>query len=128
MGFKLTSFICLLLLFFFCVQPVLAEDTSEDESTDEESTSNISSGLDKGLTLDLLNQDPDPVKPGDVLEIRLSIQNTGYDDLENCVLEIKPEYPFKAISGETLVKNIGTLGKRYEDNRQKVVKFKLGVE
>lgn len=128
MGFKLTGFICLLLLFFFCVQPVLAEDTSEDDSTEDESTSNISSGLDKGLTLDLLNQDPDPVKPGDVLEIRLSVQNTGYEDLENCVLEIKPEYPFKAIAGEPLVKNIGTLGKRYEDNRQKVVKFKLGIE
>lgn len=128
MGFKLTGFICLLLLLFFCVQPVLAEDTSEDESTEDESTSNISSGLDNGLTLDLLNQDPDPVKPGDVLEVRLSIQNTGYEDLENCVLEIKPEYPFKALAGETLVKNIGTLGKRYEDNRQKVVKFKVGLE
>lgn len=128
MGFKLTGFICLLLLFFFCVQPVLAEDTSEDESTEDESTTNISSGLDNGLTLDLLNQDPDPVKPGDVLEIRLSIQNTGYDDMENCVLKIKPEYPFKALAGETLEMNIGTLGKRYADNRQKIVKFKLGVE
>lgn len=133
MGFKLTGFICLLLLLASCVQPVLAEDSSETdssetESTEDESTSNIGSGLDKGLTLDLLNQDPDPVKPGDVLEIRLSIQNTGYEDLDNCVLEIKPEYPFKAIAGEKLVQNIGTLGKRYEDNRQKVVKFKLGLD
>lgn len=122
MGFKLKGFICLLLLLSSCVQPVLAEDSSENEST------SISSGLDKGLTLDLLNQDPDPVKPGEVLEIRLSIQNTGYEDLENCVIEIKPEYPFKALTGETLVKNVGTLGKRYEDTRQKVVKFKLGIE
>jgi len=122
MGFKLKCFICLLLLLSSCVQPVLAEDSSENEST------SISSGLDKGLTLDLLNQDPDPVKPGEVLEIRLSIQNTGYEDLENCVIEIKPEYPFKALTGETLVKNVGTLGKRYEDTRQKVVKFKLGLE
>ncbi|WP_243684514.1 hypothetical protein [Methanosarcina barkeri] len=98
MGFKLKGFICLLLLLSSCVQPVLAEDSSENDST------SISSGLDKGLTLDLLNQDPDPVKPGEVLEIRLSIQNTGYEDLENCVIEIKPEYPFKALSGETLVK------------------------
>ncbi len=122
MGFRFTGFVCLLLLLSSCVQPVLAEDSSENEST------SISSGLDKGLTLDLLNQDPDPVKPGEVLEIRLSIQNTGYEDLENCVIEIKPEYPFKALTGETLVKNIGTLGKRYEDTRQKVVKFKLGLE
>jgi hypothetical protein len=123
MNHKLTGFVCLLLLFSLCVQPVLAGDALEDEST-----SNTSSGLDKGLTVDLLNQDPDPVKPGDVLEVRISIQNTGYNDLENCVIEIKPEYPFKALAGEKLVQNIGTLGKRSEDNRQKVVKFKLGLE
>ncbi|HEY3362770.1 MAG TPA: COG1361 S-layer family protein [Methanosarcina sp.] len=119
MNHKLTGFLCLLLLFSLCVYPALADDGS---------TSNTSSGLDTGLTVDLLNQDPDPVKPGDVLEVRISIQNTGYEDLKNCVMEIKPEYPFKALAGESLVQNIGILGKRSEDNRQKVVKFKLGVE
>ena len=84
--------------------------------------------LDKGLNISLLNQDPDPVKPGDVLEISLSIENTGYKDIENCVLEVKPEYPFRALTGEKLVENIGTLGKRSEDDRRKVVKFKLGIE
>ncbi|MDM7918485.1 MAG: COG1361 S-layer family protein, partial [Methanosarcina sp.] len=92
-----------------------------------ESTINTSS-LDKGLSVDLLNQDPDPVNPGDVLEVRISIENTGYDDIENCFVEIKPEYPFKALSGEKLVESIGTLGKRSEDDRRKVLKFKVGVE
>lgn len=92
-----------------------------------ESTLNTSS-LDKGLSVDLLNQDPDPVNPGDVLEVRISIENTGYDDIENCFVEIKPEYPFKALSGEKLVESIGTLGKRSEDDRRKVLKFKVGVE
>lgn len=119
MNHKFTGFLCLLLLFSLCVYPALADDGS---------TSNTSSGLDTGLTVDLLNQDPDPVKPGDVLEVRISIQNTGYEDLKNCVMEIKPEYPFKALAGESLVQNIGILGKRSENNRQKVVKFKLGVE
>ncbi len=135
MNLKLTSFICLLLLLFSCAQPVLAEDTLEDEnsleddsSVEEESTSDINSGLDKGLTVDLLNQDPDPVKPGDVLEVRLSIQNTGYKDLENCLVEVKPDYPFRALAGEKLIQNIGTLGKRSEDDRSKVVKFKIGIE
>jgi hypothetical protein len=92
-----------------------------------ESTINTSS-LDKGISVDLLNQDPDPVNPGDVLEVRISIENTGYDDIENCFVEIKPEYPFKALSGEKLVESIGTLGKRSENDRRKVLKFKVGVE
>ncbi|MDD3245761.1 MAG: COG1361 S-layer family protein [Methanosarcina sp.] len=84
--------------------------------------------LDKGVNIDLLNQDPDPVNPGDVLEVRISIENTGYDDIENCYLKIEPDYPFRALSGEGLIKNIGTLGKRSEDDRRKVVKFEIGIE
>jgi hypothetical protein len=89
--------------------------------------SNLTS-LDKGLSVDLLNQDPDPVKPGDILEISLSVENTGYKDVEDCVLEVKPEYPFRALTGEKLVADIGTIGKRSDDDRRKVVKFKLGIE
>ncbi len=92
------------------------------------STLDTNASLDKGLSINLLNQDPDPVKPGDILEVSISIENTGYKDIENCFMEIKPEYPFKALSGEKLVENIGTLGKRSEDDRMKVVKFKVGIE
>lgn len=112
------SFIFVFLLsIFVCSGTTLAE-----------STLNSSSSLDKGINIDLLNQDPDPVNPGDVLEVRISIENTGYNDIENCFVKIEPEYPFKALSGENLVESIGTLGKRSEDDRRKVLKFKIGVE
>jgi len=117
MGLKqFTGFICLILLSLslLCCGPSMAASNLSD--------------LDKGLSIDLLNQDPDPVKPGDILEISLAIENTGYKDIEDCVLEVKPEYPFKALTGEKLVENIGTLGKRSEDDRRKVVKFKLRIE
>lgn len=109
-------------LFAFLLSIFVCSGTSLAES-------NISiSSLDKGISINLLNQDPDPVKPGDVLEVRISIENTGYKDIENCFIEIKPEYPFRILSGEKLVENIGTLGKRSEDDRRKVVKFKVGIE
>lgn len=137
-GFILSIFLCLSV----CSGPVLAaEDSSSvlesdstgesddnaDENTDE-NPDEIQVSLDRGLSIDLLNQDPDPVKPGDILEVRLGIENTGYEDVENCVVEIKPEYPFKSLSEEKPVKNIGTLAKRSESERRKVVKFKLGIE
>lgn len=84
--------------------------------------------LDNGITIDLLNQDPDPVKPGEILEIRLSVQNADTDEVENCVVKLESEYPFEAIEGEELIKKIGTLGRRYTDDRNKVVKFKLRVK
>lgn len=113
---QFTGFICLILLSLsLCCDSTLATSTLDTE-------------LDKGVNISLLNQDPDPVKPGDVLEISLSIENTGYKDIENCVIEVQPEYPFRTLTGEKLVENIGTLGKRSEDDRRKVVKLKLGIE
>lgn len=84
--------------------------------------------IDRGISADMLNQDPDPVKPGEVLEVRLAIENNGYDEVEDCIVEIEPEYPFRSLSGEPLVKNVGTLVERSSDGRSKVVKFKLRVE
>ncbi|AKB30329.1 NPCBM-associated, NEW3 domain of alpha-galactosidase [Methanosarcina siciliae T4/M] len=92
------------------------------------STLDLNNSLDKGISIDLLNQDPDPVNPGDVLEVRVAIENSGYNDIEDCYLKIEPEYPFRALSGEGLTENIGTLGKRSEDERRRVVKFKVRVE
>ncbi|MDD3041458.1 MAG: COG1361 S-layer family protein [Methanosarcinaceae archaeon] len=85
-------------------------------------------GLEKGLTVDLLNQDPDPVKPGDIFEIRLAVRNSGYEDMKDCILTIENEYPFKAVPGETLSQNLGTLGRNSEDDESKVVKFKLRID
>ncbi len=117
MGLKKSiGFTCVILLslLLLCCGPSMAETNLTE--------------LNRGLSIDLLNQDPDPVNPGDILEISLAVENTEYEDLEDCILEIKPEYPFKALSGEKLTYNIGTLGKRSEDDRRKVVKFKLGIE
>ncbi|HIH95776.1 TPA: hypothetical protein HA338_17815 [Methanosarcina acetivorans] len=119
MGFKnFASFIFLILL---CLS--LCSGTAFAASTLDSNRS-----LDKGVSIALLNQDPDPVKPGDVLEVRIAIENTGYSDIENCYLKIEPEYPFRALSGENLLEDIGTLGKRSEDDRRRIVKFKIGVE
>jgi hypothetical protein len=90
MGFKnFASFIFLILL---CLS--LCSGTAFAASTLDSNRS-----LDKGVSIALLNQDPDPVKPGDVLEVRIAIENTGYSDIENCYLKIEPEYPFRALSG-----------------------------
>lgn len=83
---------------------------------------------DRGITIDLLNQDPDPVKPGETFEIRLAVQNADSDELENCVVTLEPEHPFEAIEGEPIVEKVGTLGKYFSDDHSKVVKFKIQVK
>lgn len=99
-----------------------------DSSTDTPKTSGISMVKQTGIIIDMLNQEPDPVKPGDILEVRISIQNSGSEAKDNCVVKVEPSYPFKPLPGEELSQDIGTLGKRTIDEREKVVKFKVGVE
>ena len=82
---------------------------------------------DRGLMVDLLNQSPDPVKPGDVLEVRFSIQNTRSSTTDNVIVELVPKYPFSKVSGQPIIENIGELGRRYEDENSKVVKFEFLV-
>lgn len=103
-----------------------AVSTEENDSSSD--NSKISMVKQAGVTIDMLNQDPDPVKPGDILEVRISIQNSGSEAKENCIVKIEPSYPFKPLQGEELSQNIGTLVKRSTDDREKVVKFKVGVE
>jgi hypothetical protein len=142
MGLKHSiCFICLILLSLslynnsavaeYIVEPASdvtstpASDVVSTSASDDVSTVVTSHNiLNNGINISLLSQDPDPVKPGDILEVRLSVENTGFNDIEDCFLEIKPEYPFKALDGEKTVENLGTLVKRSEGERKKSCEVK----
>ncbi len=80
------------------------------------------------ITMSLVNQDPDPAIAGDVVEIRVGIENTGGDSFEDMMVELVPEYPFTASAGENLVKEAGTiLGYQNSDN-MKIIKFNVRVD
>ncbi len=145
MGKHFIGYICLILLSLslcsnsavaeYIVEPVsdvrsttvsdVGSTTASDGGSTADNSHNI---LNNGINISLLSQDPDPVRPGDILEVRLSVENTGFDDIEDCFLEIEPEYPFRALNGEKIVENLGTLVKRSEGERRKVVKLRLGIE
>ncbi|WP_406660654.1 COG1361 S-layer family protein [Methanolobus sp. ZRKC3] len=81
-----------------------------------------------GIEVDLMSMSPNPARPGESVELTLSVQNTGNSDLEDIVIQIEPEYPFSAISGESLSKSISYLSARQEDDDSSTVKFKLKVD
>ena len=80
------------------------------------------------LSLSLVNQDPDPALAGEIVEIRIGVENKGGDSVENLVLELIPSYPFTKVSGEGLIKSVGTIGAYKYDADMKIVKFKLRVD
>jgi len=80
------------------------------------------------LIISLVNQDPDPASVGDILEVRVGVENIGGDSAENVVLELNPDYPFSIVPGESAKQNIGTIKARQYDSDIKIVKFKVRVD
>ncbi|MCK5025744.1 MAG: hypothetical protein KAS15_04085 [Nanoarchaeota archaeon] len=75
----------------------------------------------------LLNQDPDPVNSGDVVEVRFKIENTGTHTIEDFVIEILLDYPFSLYSGAAQ-KNYGKLIGSQDGTDSIIVDYKLRID
>jgi hypothetical protein len=79
------------------------------------------------ISITLLNQDPDPVKRGDVVEVRFKIENIGSETLDNIFMEVLPKKPFTLYGGSP-VKTIGKLRSSQTGADAAIVDFKLKVD
>jgi hypothetical protein len=113
---KISSFLALLLLstvFIF-----LGVGTALGSSSNGDITSS-------SLQVDMTNQNPDAARPGEPVELTLSVQNVGNENLQDITVTVTPKYPFSQVSGEALKKSISYLNARQDDNDAGVLKFKL---
>ncbi|WP_269851073.1 COG1361 family protein [Methanosarcina horonobensis] len=65
------------------------------------SNGNINSS---SMQVNLTNQNPDSARPGEPVELTVSVQNVGTKDVKDISVTVKPEYPFTGISGQSLEK------------------------
>lgn len=79
------------------------------------------------LTFSLLNQNPDPVAPGELLELRLKVENKGSDPASDVVLELVPGFPFSA-NGAERTKSLGTLSGFQKGKDAVIIRFLLTVD
>jgi hypothetical protein len=86
------------------------------------SNGNINSA---SLQVNLTNQNPDYARPGEPVELTLSVQNIGNKALQDITVSVAPKYPFSQVSGEALQKSISYLNARQDDNDAAVLKFKF---
>ena len=80
------------------------------------------------VEVSLINQIPDPAEPGDTVELSFRVENRGYgsDGLEDFVVELLPEYPFR-VSGSAS-KNAGSLDSRQTGASALTVKYDVLVD
>ncbi len=75
--------------------------------------------------MNLTKQNPDYARPGEPVELTVSVQNVGNADLKDISVAVNPEYPFTKISGENPVQEVSYLNARQDDDDAAVLKFKL---
>jgi hypothetical protein len=113
--FSLLIFLFLFLL-LFSVFVCLGAGTTLASNGDIQSAS---------LEVNLTNQNPDAARPGEPVELTVSVQNVGNADLKDIAVTVNPEYPFSKVSGEDLTKKVSYLNARQDDEDAAVLKFKL---
>jgi hypothetical protein len=97
-------------------------DTSRAGTTISASNGNINSA---DVQVSVTNQNPDTARPGEPVELTLSVQDIGNSNLKDITVTLNPEYPFSKLPGEDLQKSISYLNARQDDNDAGVLKFKL---
>jgi hypothetical protein len=75
--------------------------------------------------VNLANQNPDAARPGEPVELTVSVQNVGNTALKDITVTVNPEYPFSKVSGESLKKTVSYLNARQNNDDAAVLKFKL---
>jgi hypothetical protein len=79
------------------------------------------------LRVSLLNQDPVPAIAGQLVDMRLLVENHGDVAENNVMIEVVPQYPFELVPGYDAVSDIGTLGPDQSGDNGNIAKFKLRV-
>lgn len=95
------------------------------------SMSSASAGINagsSGVNVDLMTQSPYPARPGETVELTLSLQNEGSNDLSDVIVSIDADYPFSDVSGQSLTKTISFLEARQDEEDATLLKFKLKVD
>ena len=88
----------------------------------------VSAGaINPAVKVSIVNQDPDPVEAGKVVEVRFKVENMATQSRDNFILEIMPEYPFSLYSG-TAKRDLGKLRAEETGADAAIVDYKLRVD
>lgn len=96
-------------------------DTLDDDETD------LGLGIRSGIPLRLLNQKPDPVEPGEEVEIAIEVASNGEYYLKDVGIFIKEEFPFYHVDKSKAIVYLGDLDHRYYDEDSFIIRFSMLV-
>jgi LPXTG-motif cell wall-anchored protein len=75
----------------------------------------------------LISQEPDPVNPGEIVDLRFKIENLGSTPTGDLMFEILPQYPFSVYKGSAIQK-VGSLQGLQRDDEGVILLYKIKVD
>lgn len=75
----------------------------------------------------MISQEPDPANPGDIVDLRFKIQNSGSDPTEDLIFEFVEEYPFEVYDGQ-VQKSVGSLQGVQVEEDSVIILYKIKVD
>ena len=82
----------------------------------------------KDIRLSIVNQEPDPVEPGQYVKLRVKVENWGSDSTAPIAVGIKPTYPFTLLDGYEAEQQISGLERRQNEGDGEILEWKLRVD
>lgn len=83
---------------------------------------------DRDVRVAMVNQQPDPVEPGNYVEVRFKIENYGTEPVGPLTIGIEPRYPFVLPAGYQQEQRVGMLGRRQIGANTEIVSWRLLVD
>ena len=90
--------------------------------------SSISIAVGADVRVTFINQDPDPVEPGSVVDVRFKFENIGSEKVDEVTVELLPEFPFSILPGTSPEQKLGSLHSQQIGENGVIIKFKLQVD
>jgi len=80
------------------------------------------------VTIVLFSQTPDPVLPGQYVELRFKIENRGSDTIHDFEIELVPEFPFSLDPNEPALKEYGKIPGKINNDDAILANWKVRVD
>jgi hypothetical protein len=80
------------------------------------------------LSVDLLNQTPEPARAGDIVEFRFNLQNKGNLSVNDLTATLNYSYPFSEIPGEETIRTINKIFAYQDNDNAQILIYKLFVD
>ncbi|MBU2561317.1 MAG: COG1361 S-layer family protein [Nanoarchaeota archaeon] len=80
------------------------------------------------IRVSMISQDPDPVKPGEYLELRWMVINYGSTPLEDVEFMLVPDYPLQLLGTDNGIRKIGTIQGHQKGEEGVVLYYKVRID